>query len=85
MTRPSQKKSERQTLDAVLAALGLRPDQDPEAGEAPDFTMVISGRVIGLEIMCGVRGRNWFHTNKSSNQKNFEPPSLRGGRSLSFG
>ena len=50
MTRPSQKKSERQTLDAVLAALGLRPEQEPEASEAPDFTMLLSGRVIGLEI-----------------------------------
>lgn len=36
MTRPDKKLSERRTLDAVLAALGLRPDQEPEAGEAPE-------------------------------------------------
>src|ERR1700730_10103103 len=50
MTRPSQKHAERRTLDAVLAALGLHPDQEPKAGEAPDFTVLLSGRVIGLEI-----------------------------------
>ena len=50
MTRPSQKHAERRTLDAVLTALGLHPDQEPKAGEAPDFTVLLSGRVIGLEI-----------------------------------
>jgi hypothetical protein len=50
MTRPEQKLSERQTLDAVFAALGLRPDQEPEAGETPDFTVLVSGRTIGVEI-----------------------------------
>src|SRR5260370_28433886 len=50
MTRPAQKKSEHQTLDAVLAALGLRPGQQPEEGEAPDFTMLVAGRLIGVEI-----------------------------------
>jgi hypothetical protein len=39
MTRATQKKSERRTLNAVLDALGLRPDQEPEEGEAPDFTV----------------------------------------------
>src|ERR1700730_18997184 len=50
MTRPAQKESERRTLDGVIAALGLRPDQEPEEGEAPDFTMRLSGRLIGVEI-----------------------------------
>jgi hypothetical protein len=50
MTRPDQKRSERQTLDAVLAALGLRTDQEPEAGETPDFTVLLSGRTVGIEI-----------------------------------
>jgi hypothetical protein len=30
-------------------------------------------------------GVSWFHLNKSYNLKNFEPPSLCGGRSLNFG
>jgi len=50
MTRPTQKKSERQTLDAVLAALGVKADREPEEGEAPDFTIPISGQTIGAEI-----------------------------------
>ena len=50
MTRPDQKLSERQTLDAVLAALNLLPDQEPQAGETPDFTVQISGRAVGIEI-----------------------------------
>jgi hypothetical protein len=50
MTRTDQKQAERRTLDAILGALGLRPDQEPEAGEAPDFTMPVSGRRIGVEI-----------------------------------
>jgi hypothetical protein len=50
MTRANQKQSERQTLDAVLAALGLCPDQEPDEGEAPDFTMLVSGRTVGVEI-----------------------------------
>jgi hypothetical protein len=50
MTRPDQKQSERETLHAVLSALGLRPDEEPEDGEAPDFTMPIAGRRIGVEI-----------------------------------
>jgi hypothetical protein len=50
MTRPDQKLSERQTLDAVFAALGLRPDKEPEAGETPDFTVLVSGRTLGVEI-----------------------------------
>jgi hypothetical protein len=50
MRRPAQKISERWTLDAVLAALDLRPDQEPEEGEAPDFNACISGKMIGLEI-----------------------------------
>ena len=50
MTRPEQKSSERQALDAVLAALGLSPDQEPEHGEAPDFTVRVAGRTIGVEV-----------------------------------
>jgi hypothetical protein len=50
MTRPDQKQSERETLHAVLAALGLHPDEEPEEGEAPDFTMPIAGRRIGVEM-----------------------------------
>ena len=50
MTRPDQKLSERLTLDAVFAALGMRPDQEPEAGETPDFTVLLSGRTVGVEI-----------------------------------
>jgi hypothetical protein len=50
MTRSNQKLSERQTLDGILAALGLQPDQVPDEGEAPDFTMVVSGHTVGVEI-----------------------------------
>jgi hypothetical protein len=50
MTRPNQKDSERRTLDAILAALDVRPDQEPDEGEAPDFTLLLSGRMIGVEI-----------------------------------
>ena len=50
MTREVQKSSERQTLDVVLAALGLRPDQEPEAGETPDFIVSLAGRRIGVEV-----------------------------------
>jgi len=46
----SDQKSERQTLDAVLAALRLRPDQEPQGGETPDFDVCISGRMIGVEV-----------------------------------
>jgi hypothetical protein len=50
MTRPDQKDSERRTLNAVLEALGVRPDQEPDQGETPDFTLLLSGRTIGVEI-----------------------------------
>jgi hypothetical protein len=50
MTRAGQKLSERQTLDAVLGALGLHPDHEPKVGEAPDFMVKASGRSIGIEI-----------------------------------
>ncbi len=49
MTRPNQKDSERRTLDAVLAALGVRADQDPVEGETTDFTLLLSGGTIGVE------------------------------------
>lgn len=50
MTRPTQKDAERRTLRGVLAALDLRPDEEPKEGEAPDFTMRVAGRLIGVEI-----------------------------------
>lgn len=50
MTRANQKESERRTLAAVLAALDVRPDQEPVEGETPDFTLLLSGRTIGIEI-----------------------------------
>jgi hypothetical protein len=50
MTRADQKINERRTLDAVLTALGLHSDQDPEAGEAPDFMVPLAGRRIGVEV-----------------------------------
>jgi hypothetical protein len=50
MTRKVQKTIERQTLDVVLAALGLCPDQEPEAGETPDFMASLAGRRIGVEV-----------------------------------
>jgi hypothetical protein len=46
MTRIAQKQTERRTLDAILSALDLRPDQEPTADEAPDFTMCVARRLI---------------------------------------
>jgi hypothetical protein len=50
MTRPSRKISERQALNAVLAALGLRPDREPDESEAPDFLIRVFGRSVGVEV-----------------------------------
>jgi hypothetical protein len=50
MTREVQKVVERQTLDVLLASLGLRLDQEPEASETPDFMVSLSGQRIGVEI-----------------------------------
>ena len=50
MTRPNQKEAERRTLDAVLAALGVCPEREPADGETPDFTVVLSGKAVGVEI-----------------------------------
>ena len=51
MTREVQKSSERQTLDVVMAALGLRPEEhEPEAGETPDFIVSLAGRLVGVEV-----------------------------------
>jgi hypothetical protein len=41
----STKLTQRQTLDTVLNALGLRPDAEPVEGEAPDFVVTLSGRI----------------------------------------
>jgi hypothetical protein len=50
MTTVEKKIFERTTLDTVLGALGIKPDGKPEAGEAPDFMMKVSGRRIGFEV-----------------------------------
>src|SRR5580704_4998378 len=50
MTRSTQKASERQTLDTLLSALGLRPEAKPVEGETPDFMLTLSGRRIGVEV-----------------------------------
>jgi hypothetical protein len=50
MTRPNQKASERQTLDVLLSALGLRPEADPVQGETPDFMLTLADRKIGVEV-----------------------------------
>jgi hypothetical protein len=50
MTTLQQKESERRTLHHLLWAIDLRPDQEPAAGEKPDFIVVASGRTIGVEI-----------------------------------
>ena len=50
MTRPGKKLDERGTLDRVLGALGLRPDEPAQEGEAPDFMVRLSGRNVGVEI-----------------------------------
>jgi hypothetical protein len=47
---PNNAESERRTLDGVFAALGLRPDDEPEQGETPDFLLRAGGRLIGVEI-----------------------------------
>jgi hypothetical protein len=50
MTTVDKKISERRTLDAVFGALGMRPDNEPEVGEAPDFMIKVSGCRIGFEV-----------------------------------
>jgi hypothetical protein len=50
MTRETQKSDELRTVNTILAALGVRPDQSPESGEAPDFIVQLSGRRIGVEV-----------------------------------
>jgi hypothetical protein len=50
MTRFIRKEAERRSLDAILKALGLTPDKEPDAGETPDFIVWLSGRAIGVEI-----------------------------------
>src|SRR5262245_36821274 len=37
MAREIQKGAERQVLHRIVTALALTPDNEPEAGEAPDF------------------------------------------------
>ena len=37
-------------MDVVLAALGLCADQEPEAGETPDFIVSLAVRRIGVEV-----------------------------------
>jgi hypothetical protein len=50
VTRGTQKETERRTLEAVLAALGITPDGPPEDGEAPDFVLPLASRRIGVEV-----------------------------------
>jgi hypothetical protein len=50
MTRPNRKASERRTLNAVLEAPGVRPDQEPSRDETPDIALVLVGRTIAVEI-----------------------------------
>lgn len=53
MTRESQKIDERRTIKMLMAALGVRPDREPESGEAPDFLVTLEGRKIGVEVPGG--------------------------------
>ena len=50
MTTNEQKASERQSLQHVLGALGIAVDEEPVGGEAPDFTLAVAGRTIGIEV-----------------------------------
>src|SRR5262245_35672830 len=50
MTTIEQKESERRTLEHVLAVIGIVPAEYPADGEAPDFTLSVAGRTIGIEI-----------------------------------
>jgi hypothetical protein len=48
MTRQSRKESERRTLDELLSALGIAPDKI-EAGETPDFMLIMDRLTVGVE------------------------------------
>ena len=50
MTTMEQKEAERRTLEHVLAAVGIVPDESPAGGEAPDFTLTIASRTLGIEV-----------------------------------
>jgi hypothetical protein len=56
MTRETQKQDESRTLRTILDAIGLRPNSDPEYGEAPDFIIDVAGRRIGIEVTLFNRG-----------------------------
>jgi hypothetical protein len=49
MTRQSQKESERRTLDVLLSALSMTPDEIG-ASELPDFMLTMHGRNVGVEV-----------------------------------
>ena len=50
MTTFEQKHAERRTLERVLAVVDIEPDECPLDGEAPDFTLAVAGRTIGIEV-----------------------------------
>jgi hypothetical protein len=57
MTRSIQKENERGTLAELVAATGVQLESCPMEGEAPDFTIQISGRTIGVEVTIYQSGK----------------------------
>lgn len=57
MTRPNQEKEEREILDELLSATGIRPECGPTKGEQPDFMMQISGLTVGVEVVMYQSGK----------------------------
>jgi hypothetical protein len=57
MTRLTQKQEESEILRELLSATGIRPDSGPLEGEKPDFTIQISGRTVGVEVVIYQSGR----------------------------
>ena len=57
MTRSIQKQNERGTLAELVAATGVQLESCPMEGEAPDFTIQISGRTIGVEVTMYQSGK----------------------------
>lgn len=49
MTRQTQKEAEQRTLNALLSVLGITPDRI-DVGEQLDFVLVVSNRVVGVEV-----------------------------------
>jgi hypothetical protein len=57
MTRLNQKQKEYEILRALLRATGIRPECLPLKAEKPDFTMLISGRTVGIEVTMYQSGK----------------------------